>query len=77
MRYQTKKFTAKFEYEFFNSWATENKRFSKFDEKWYPSYDEPHPSYLGWGPSYDGQIHIEYLGIRLKLVIQNNLKLHA
>ena len=23
------------------------------------------------------QIHIEYLGIRLKLVIQNNLKLHA
>ena len=31
-----------------------NKRFSEFDEKWYPSYDEPHPSYLGWGPSYDG-----------------------
>ena len=31
-----KNFRAKFENEFFNSWAIENQRFREFDEKWYP-----------------------------------------
>ena len=29
-------FRAKFENEFFNSWAIENQSIREFDEKWYP-----------------------------------------
>ena len=62
MRYWKNNFTALFEFKFFNSCAIKNKRYSKFVEKRYPSYDVPRPLYDVPRPSYDGHPYPSYDG---------------